>query len=302
MLRRSGLTLIELLIALCCVAALSAILFPVFASARSKGRDNSCISRLEKVGTATLQYVQDYDEKFYPNRRVCRNVCPEYLDSHRQRIPMAKSLSGGAERRVYWAYLLYPYLRDVTALQCPNHADAFIPGDSKTVNYAAAPGGIGVNDGLENSYGHNDAWISPGGIGLDDAAVPRIAATILLTDASYYAVAPDMKNQSGTRVTASCVPDQKAAPCAAENTLLLQQNPKGRAYFSYWKNIGNANWSASKGKLSSARAVALIKTRHNGLINTQFADGHVKGMPWKRITGDICLWTTDLEGPHPQCN
>lgn len=63
-LRDSAFTLIELLIVIAIIAILAAILFPVFAQARSKARQASCTSNLKQISLATLQYVQDYDETF----------------------------------------------------------------------------------------------------------------------------------------------------------------------------------------------------------------------------------------------
>ncbi len=62
--RRSGFTLIELLVVIAIIAILAAILFPVFAQAREKARSISCLSNLKQSATATLMYVQDYDETF----------------------------------------------------------------------------------------------------------------------------------------------------------------------------------------------------------------------------------------------
>ncbi len=61
-----GFTLIELLIVICIIALLAAILFPVFAQAREKTRQASCLSNQRQLGLAVLQYAQDYDETF-PN-------------------------------------------------------------------------------------------------------------------------------------------------------------------------------------------------------------------------------------------
>jgi len=47
------------------IAILAAILFPVFAQAREKARQTTCISNLKQIGTATMMYVQDYDETFF---------------------------------------------------------------------------------------------------------------------------------------------------------------------------------------------------------------------------------------------
>src|SRR5437763_9234011 len=62
--RRMGFTLIELLVVIAIIAILAAILFPVYAQAREKARQTSCISNNKQYSLATLMYVQDYDETF----------------------------------------------------------------------------------------------------------------------------------------------------------------------------------------------------------------------------------------------
>src|SRR5689334_10183077 len=59
---RRGFTLIELLVVIAIIAILAAILFPVFAQARAKARQTTCLSNNKQIGLALLMYAQDYDE------------------------------------------------------------------------------------------------------------------------------------------------------------------------------------------------------------------------------------------------
>ena len=62
---RNGFTLIELLTVIAIIAILAGLLFPVFAAARGKAREITCVSNLRQIGLAIKMYTQDYDE-LYP--------------------------------------------------------------------------------------------------------------------------------------------------------------------------------------------------------------------------------------------
>jgi prepilin-type N-terminal cleavage/methylation domain-containing protein/prepilin-type processing-associated H-X9-DG protein len=85
-----GFTLIELLVVIAIIAILAAILFPVFAQAREKARQISCVSNLKQIGIGTLMYAQDYDETYMP----CRDLDPAF--------------GGTAE----WTVLIQPYIKN----------------------------------------------------------------------------------------------------------------------------------------------------------------------------------------------
>jgi len=87
--RRRGFTLIELLVVIAIIAILAAILFPVFAQARDKARQSTCISNAKQIALAIAQYLQDYDERFPSN-----HYCIYYL-------------------------ALQPYLRNTEVWRCP---------------------------------------------------------------------------------------------------------------------------------------------------------------------------------------
>jgi prepilin-type N-terminal cleavage/methylation domain-containing protein/prepilin-type processing-associated H-X9-DG protein len=99
--RRSGFTLIELLVVIAIIAILAAILFPVFAQAREKARQSTCLSNMKQQGTAIAMYRQDYDET-YPQAYY-------YLDNN--------SSAGGYAQ---WSGMCQPYVKNWGIFVCPS--------------------------------------------------------------------------------------------------------------------------------------------------------------------------------------
>ena len=97
---RRGFTLIELLVVIAIIAILAAILFPVFAQAREAARATSCRSNLKQYATATLMYVQDYDET-YPPGVYANGACYNY----------------------YYT-VIDPYVKNKQITQCPSEPKA----------------------------------------------------------------------------------------------------------------------------------------------------------------------------------
>ncbi len=59
-----GFTLVELLVVIAIIAVLAALLFPVFASARTAGRRTVCVSNLRQLGISVSLYTQDYNSRY----------------------------------------------------------------------------------------------------------------------------------------------------------------------------------------------------------------------------------------------
>ncbi len=62
--KSKGFTLIELLVVIAIIAVLAAILFPVFARAREKARQNTCMSNQRQLAVSLMMYAQDHDQTF----------------------------------------------------------------------------------------------------------------------------------------------------------------------------------------------------------------------------------------------
>ncbi|MBI2299606.1 MAG: DUF1559 domain-containing protein [Armatimonadetes bacterium] len=130
MTRRKGFTLIELLVLIAIIAILAAILFPVFAKAREKARQTSCLSNVKQLQLAWLQYAQDYDERMMP--MLLGNGAP------------------GAGCGAWWygvnattPGVLHPYMKNMQLLQCPSSIDLLAGVTNYAYNYQLASNAAG---------------------------------------------------------------------------------------------------------------------------------------------------------------
>ncbi len=103
---RRGFTLIELLVVIAIIAILAAILFPVFARAREKARQASCLSNMKQLGLACIMYLQDNDGR-YPGTYWDGPPPPPWNGTWR-----------------YWSDLIQPYVKNRQCFYCPSSGEA----------------------------------------------------------------------------------------------------------------------------------------------------------------------------------
>lgn len=125
--RRSGFTLIELLVVIAIIAILAAILFPVFAKARAAARKITGTSNLKGIGTATMMYIQDYDEK-YPYYNWGVESCNESGNSGGP-LTLSGDVAGfGDYSASAWYNSLQPYIKNLQLFQDPSDRRQWQPG------------------------------------------------------------------------------------------------------------------------------------------------------------------------------
>ncbi len=153
---RKGFTLIELLVVIAIIAILAAILFPVFAKAREKARQTSCLNNVKQIALGILMYAQDYDEM----------------------LPRADCI--GYQVGTNWDIVVQPYLKNYQILQCPNEPRIMFVSSSNNIcggSYLPPPAWV------------TDHYMSYGmGLGVHMKSLGGIVApaeTLLIGEARY---------------------------------------------------------------------------------------------------------------------
>jgi prepilin-type N-terminal cleavage/methylation domain-containing protein/prepilin-type processing-associated H-X9-DG protein len=248
---RKAFTLIELLVVIAIIAILAAILFPVFAQAREKARQTSCLSNTRQLGLAVAQYIQDYDET----------------------LPMGGYDAPGYSSR--WFRDIYPYIKNVGVFSCPSETRDVINGVNTNFMpvYQAATATKPEGPSYNGAYAANGNWFgyagSSAGASFTIADMKDSAGTFLICEAAQLnsakvtsAGSPDGLNPDQWNADATKWADFRMTPPSPRT------GPAGQ-WNQYTIDDGNGNYSR--------RPVA----RHNGGLNAIYADGHAK---WSRIT------------------
>ncbi len=201
---RRGFTLIELLVVIAIIAILAAILFPVFAQAREAARKTSCLSNTRQYATATLMYVQDYDEQ-YPQSAYFAGTCVN----------------------LYFGMVM-PYVKNEGIVQCPS--------DRQAMDLQAMFAGFGstcAGNPRYVSYGVNkdlflDGFAGQGSMSM--AAIQKPSETIMHYDGNVDAVGnqPAQGRHSLTFAVNFADGHSKAIPTRETGTSTTQLSTTGQ--------------------------------------------------------------------------
>ena len=166
--KKNAFTLIELLVVIAIIAILAAILFPVFAQAKSAAKNIKVVSNIKQVGTAQQLYLGDYDDMYQQAGTMNGNG--------------ASWATGACQADVgcpSWDTLLMPYMKNWELFisdfdQAPKSLSPY--GETKRSFRVAANvirGWAGVNTWDGQDYGFQT---------ISATAVPAPASTIVVTE------------------------------------------------------------------------------------------------------------------------
>ncbi|MDX1932972.1 MAG: DUF1559 domain-containing protein [Capsulimonadales bacterium] len=246
---KKAFTLIELLVVIAIIAILAAILFPVFAQAREKARQITCLSNQKQIGLGIMMYVQDHDEQYPIN---FRDWCVQ--------AGMTTGENANNCRWASWTHQVYPYMKNIGIFYCPttnigagNTAAALlsqpanneldVPGPQNSAPLRVVVfGSLGVNEFIFKN-GNTDAF---GRTAIPLASIGRPAELAIVADSTHLLFTDARRIMSPN--------------CVGPNN-----------------NPGNCWWAGPRNSPSENDYFPVPnRQRHQGGSNVTFGDGHAK--------------------------
>ncbi len=267
---KNAFTLIELLVVIAIIAILAAILFPVFAQAREKARQTSCLSNMKQQGLGVMMYVQDYDETF-PQAYYYNND------------------NNSTNGYTHWTGLVAPYVKNLGIYVCPSDKNRglaptnFLPGNAG----AGAPSGQVTQNAVQDnqaprlSYIGNGAVLSrkrrtvdPGNV-VGQAAIDQVAGTILIAEMTDFV--PCINGTSAASGVAFKTHRNTHAVKTAAGAIFTQETEApGTPLMALTQAEADAAFTTCKSGTPTHFVSYIAPLRHSEGTNYAFADGHAK--------------------------
>jgi prepilin-type N-terminal cleavage/methylation domain-containing protein/prepilin-type processing-associated H-X9-DG protein len=271
--RRHAFTLIELLVVIAIIAILAAILFPVFAQARAKARQTTCVSNQKQLSTSIMMYIQDYDETF--PMAFGTNAAGAWRVG--QYVPFPPNWRPGSSQsyidhgNVTWANAIFPYVKSYGVYRCPEGAVSPLAG----VDYAAP-----VVPPQANSYEYNALLMSS-----SQAAMAFPASVLLLWEmpaknAPLGLIGPTFPLRCNTPNSPCVYVARSTAGCATGNggsNAWFGPNP------NQWLHAGGQNFAYADGHVKFVKFITTPGASSNYLneVWSRYnADGTPRGHWW----------------------
>jgi prepilin-type N-terminal cleavage/methylation domain-containing protein/prepilin-type processing-associated H-X9-DG protein len=235
-------TLIELLVVIAIIAILAAILFPIFAQARAKARQSTCLSNEKQLGLAILGYVQDYEET-YPVANY----------------PAPPSVEAGldANARLHWYNLVEPYIKGGytrTAASSVTAGDGSVT-QGQSLSIYVCPD---YERGSFRAFGVNPSWSY---VINSNLAPPRAQ------NPSTPDIPPAWEQQP---------PSTLADVQAPANVVLVAEGSGGRVYTPGNDTGAYPGYPGYNAAKDTSLTYVYARDRHSGGANYLLADGHAK--------------------------
>ena len=281
--RRYGFTLIELLVVIAIIAILAAILFPVFAQAREKARQTSCLSNQRQLGVGARLYMEDFDGALYHHHE-------EYVLDDGTQVPSLPSNPdgcrggghGNSNAEKPWAIFFQPYLKNRQLLFCPSDSTPHSRFLSTTIqDYNGGIEELGtecsVNPKGEQCLAEKSS-LSMWSYLLNSIFTHKSCRYVTEGALPGFATDPVLGGLDNPNIIMFSERNSEALDDVSSDFFYVPQDDydtwSGEAALVKWGSGGRANEGWIK------------YNRHNGGSNYVYYDGHVKWMRWGRARID----------------
>lgn len=261
---RRAFTLVELIVVIAIVAIITAILFPVFSSAKEQALKISWSERARQVGTGTQLYIDDYDQKMM-------------LPRHRM------DAQANASNDRTWVQSLLPYTANFEIFFCP--VDSTQPKPASIFDPDLTPGNPSARyyeQSQRTNLGYNYAYLAPiyrqgrnwqiKARNLSEVSDP--ASTLLFGDSAW-------KIENGKAIGGGnylIIPPCRFSVSNGEVTDSFDLGDKQN-----WQIFGNGQAWQSKGDLWEAESGGLFPW-FKQTVTIAYLDGHIKALPKSEVT------------------